>query len=477
MICPMKIKRLAQRHDARSTLPMSKEERPISVAQLTRRITLTLEDFGPLLVQGELSQLRIAPSGHLYATLKDEDAIISLVMWRSSVIRLSEKPKEGDQVIVKGSLSVYGPRGQYQLTATRISPVGLGDLAARFAALKAKLSEEGLFDEERKKPLPLLPRAVGIATATGSAALADILHSLQARFPSMPIVHAPCVVQGAQAVAAIVAALQALDAHPEVDVIIVGRGGGSIEDLWAFNEEAVVRAIAACRKPVVSAVGHETDTTLADFVADVRAKTPTAAGELVVPVEEELHATLSDYRLRLDRAIDQLMEETKERLQGLARHRALSTPKHQVAMRLQRLDELRVRLDETMNADIADRVSELKLFTVRLRHAGPERRIATANDNLRQQQRALDRAVDRRLQSGNEQLRSSAARLDALSPLAVIARGYSVVRTKDGVLVRRLEDAPTGSTIEARMPDGWLTATVIGKRDQRLSEPEGKYVV
>ena len=456
---------------------MSKEERPLSVAQLTRRITLTLEDFGPLLVQGELSQLRIAPSGHLYATLKDDDAVISLVMWRSSVIRQSDKPKEGDQVIVKGSLSVYGPRGQYQLTATRISPVGLGDLAARFAALKAKLTEEGLFDEERKKPLPLLPRAVGIATATGSAALADMLHSLQERFPSMPIVHAPCVVQGTQAVAAIVAALQALDAHPEVDVIIVGRGGGSIEDLWAFNEEAVVRAIFACRKPVVSAVGHETDTTLADFVADVRAKTPTAAGELVVPVEAELHSMLDEYRLRLDRAIDGLVDEAKERLQALASHRALSTPKHHVAMRLQRLDELQLRLDDTANALIADRVSDLTLMSVRLRHVGPERRITTANESLRQHQRALDRAINHRLQAGQERLISTVARLDALSPLAVISRGYSVVRTADGALVRRTDQVSTGTTIEARMPDGWLTATVIAKRPQRLGEPEGEYVV
>jgi len=207
------------------------DERPLSVSALTRRITLTLEDFGPLLVQGELSQVKVAPSGHLYATLKDQEAVISLVMWRSAVVRQSALPKEGEQVVVRGSLSVYGPRGQYQLTATRISPVGIGDLAARFAALKVKLEAEGLFAEERKRPLPLLPRAVGLATASGSAALADLLHSLRTRFPAMPIVVAPCIVQGAQAVPTIVAALRRLDAHPEVDVIIVGRSGSSIEDL------------------------------------------------------------------------------------------------------------------------------------------------------------------------------------------------------------------------------------------------------
>ncbi len=454
---------------------MAKDERPLSVTQLTRRISLTLEDFGPLLVQGELSQMRIAPSGHLYATLKDDDAVISLVMWKSSVIRLSEKPKEGDQVIVKGSLSVYGPRGQYQLTATRISPVGLGDLAARFAALKAKLADEGLFDDERKKPLPLLPRGVGLATATGSAALADMMHSLQARFPSMVVVHAPCVVQGTQAAMSIVSALEALDAHPDVDVIIVGRGGGSIEDLWAFNEEVVVRAIAACHKPVVSAVGHETDTTLADFVADVRAKTPTAAGELVVPVEAELHNALDEYRVRLDRAIDVVLQDAKERLQALQSHRALSTPKHHVEMRQQRLDDLQQRLEDGIKTVLSESHNNLKMLQVRLRNAGPERRLASAQELLHTQQRQLERALQVRLQSSRERLISTVARLDALSPLAVIARGYSVVRTTSGILVRRTDEAPIGSDIEARMPDGWIQATVTGKRPQRLGEPEGGY--
>jgi exodeoxyribonuclease VII large subunit len=451
------------------------DERPLSVTALTRRIGLTLEDFGPLLVQGELSQVKIAPSGHLYATLKDADAVIGVVMWRSSVVRNPSLPKEGEQVLVRGSLSVYGPRGQYQLTATRISPVGIGDLAARFAALKARLVEEGLFAEERKQRLPLLPCAVGIATAAGSAALADLLHSLRARFPSMPLVVAPCLVQGAQAVPTIVAALRRLDAHPQVDVIIVGRGGGSIEDLWAFNDEAVVRAIAACRTPVVSAVGHETDTTLADLVADVRAKTPTAAGELVVPVEAELHATLAEYRLRLDRAVDQLLEEQRERLAGLAKHRALAGPGHQVALRRQRLDDLRARLDEAIGTVMEERTGGLRLLSVRLAHASPAREVGLARERLDHSRRQLDRAVSQHLVAGRERLATAAARLDALSPLAVIARGYSVVRTADGRLVRRADQVPPGTIIEARMPDGWLRAAVTGMRPQRLGEPAGEY--
>jgi exodeoxyribonuclease VII large subunit len=451
------------------------DERPLSVSALTRRITTTLEDFGSLLVQGELSQVKVAPSGHLYATLKDSESVISVVMWRSSVVRQTALPKEGEQVVVRGTLSVYGPRGQYQLTATRISPVGVGDLAARFAALKAKLEAEGLFDEERKRPLPVLPRAVGLATASGSAALADLLHSLRTRFPAMPIVVAPCIVQGAQSVPTIVAALRRLDAHPEVDVIIVGRGGGSIEDLWAFNEEAVVRAIASCETPVVSAVGHETDTTLADFVADVRAKTPTAAGELVVPVQAELINAITEYRVHLDRAMDTLLSDARERLQALAHHRALATPAHQVALRRQRLDELRQRLDDGVGAVVADRTNDLRLLRTRLDHASPARRIDSAREALTQNSRHLAAALKHRVQQAQERFAGLAARLDALSPLAVIARGYSVVRDAQGRLVRRSDQVADGEVIEARMPDGWLRASVIGRRAQRLGEPDEPY--
>ncbi len=407
---------------------MRDPEQPIPVSTLTKAIAQTLEEFGQLSVSGELSQAKVAPSGHLYATLKDAEAVISLVMWRSSVVRSFPLPVDGQQVIARGTLSVYGPRGQYQLVVTKLTVAGAGDLAARFAALKAKLTAEGLFDDTHKIELPRLPRAVGLATATGSAALADLLHSIRARFPAMPIVHAPCVVQGAAAPRAIVAALRALDRHPLVDVIVVGRGGGSLEDLWAFNDEAVVRAIHACVKPVVSAVGHETDTTLADFVADVRAKTPTAAGELVVPVASELYDGLDGWREMLDNAIDGLLDRARTRLSALASHRALATPKHQLAFRRQHLDDLAARLVSAAHA---------------------------------------------RLDLGRQRLSAGAAHLDALSPLAVIGRGYSVLRSAaDGALVRSIRQLPEGAEVHARLPDGWLRAEIIGIRAQRLREPE-----
>jgi exodeoxyribonuclease VII large subunit len=450
-------------------------ERPLTVAALTQRIGDALGDFGTVAVQGELSQAKVAPSGHFYATLKDSEALIGLVMWRSTAVRQGPLPKEGTQVVVRGNLSVYGPRGQYQLTATRIEAVGAGDLAARLAAVKAKLLAEGLFDEERKRPLPFLPRAVGLATAGGSAALADLVHSIRTRFPHMPIVHAPCLVQGQQAVPSIIAALARLGRQPEVDVIICGRGGGSLEDLWAFNDEAVVRAIAAAPVPVISAVGHETDTTLADFVADVRAKTPTAAGELVVPIEADLREQLDEQRLELDRGIDDLLAGARERLAALVQHRALAGPRFQVDLRRQRLDELTARLSDGAAGRLT--VARNRLALLRSRLPTPALRLERARERLAHGAQTLVRISDERLARLRERLAAGAAHLDALSPLAVIARGYSVVRTADGRLIRVLADAPPGTALQARLTDGWLDATVSGSRAQRLNEPESDYLV
>ena len=272
---------------------------PEPSSAITQRIKLTLSDVGPLLVAGELSSVKVVASGHLYATLKDEGAVLSLVMWRSSVARMGRIPAEGARVVVRGSLDVYPPRGSYQLIVTRIAEAGQGDLAARLEQLKAALAAEGLFAEERKRPLPLLPRAVGLATAAGSAALADMLHSIRARFPAMPVVVAPCLVQGRGAAASIVAALTRLAAHPSVDVIVCGRGGGSLEDLWAFNERIVAEAIVRCPVPVVAAIGHETDTSLAELVADERAATPTQAEFDIAHLEP---AQLAAGREEIDRS-------------------------------------------------------------------------------------------------------------------------------------------------------------------------------
>ncbi|MFW5858383.1 MAG: exodeoxyribonuclease VII large subunit [Planctomycetota bacterium] len=448
---------------------------PLSVGALTALINDRVTDIGPVTVCGELSRAEVYRSGHLYATLKDADAVLSVVMWRTTIARQGRLPREGDRVLVRGRLAVYAPRGQYQLVANRISPAGAGDLAARFEALKRRLEAEGLFAADRKRPLPFCPRVVGLATAPGSAALADMVDSLRTRFPAIGIVHAPCQVQGTEAAGSIASALARLDRHPAVEVIICGRGGGSLEDLWAFNEETVVRAIAACAIPVISAVGHETDTTLSDHVADLRAKTPTAAGELAVPLLSELIERLARGRYRLDQAVRSLYTAWRARLLHLAQHRALAGPGHQLAMRRQRLDELGQRLDEALDDLLHQRVLRLGHLVRTLNHLHPGLRCSGLHQQVGALQRRLVRAMADRARRAEDRLGALVGRLDALSPLGVIARGYSVVRTEEGEVVRRLDQAPPGTRIRARLEDGWLEAEARGGTPRRLAEARDIY--
>ncbi len=446
-------------------------QRSISVSVLTHKIKNQLADFGSLVVVGELSRVQVAGSGHCYCTLKDADAVLSAVMWRNTLARHGPVPPEGTRVEVHGKLDVYPPRGNYQLMARKIAPLGAGDLAARFEELKRRLTAEGLFADERKRELPYLPATIGLATAAGSAALADLVHSIRARYPHMPIIHEGCAVQGRGAAAGIAAALAALDARDEVEVIVVGRGGGSLEDLWAFNEEPVVRAIAACTTPVISAVGHETDTTLADLAADLRAKTPTAAGELVVPVEAELYARLTGHRRELDRAIDELVTGRRDRLAALTAHRALVEPAHRIRICQQRLDDLEARADRSWERrrELAGR--RLLALERRLGRVEPVTRLVTRCERLAHLADRLHAAARGRARDAEADFRGLVRRLEALSPLGVIERGYAVVqRADDGALVRRLADAPSGTAIRARLADGWLRATTDGGEPRRLRE-------
>ncbi|MBP8002670.1 MAG: exodeoxyribonuclease VII large subunit [Chloroflexi bacterium] len=367
-------------------------------------------------VTGELSNFRPARSGHLYFTLKDEKTQIPCVMWKSQAFRLAFSPGDGDAVVVRGRVSVYEAGGNYQLYADSIQPVGRGNLALAFERLKQKLADEGLFDAAHKKAIPTLPRKIGLVTSADAAALRDILNVLRRRFPLVQLLIAPTLVQGAEAPPQIIRALRWLDEREDIDTIILARGGGSIEDLWAFNDETLARTIFQARHPIICGVGHEIDFTIADFVADLRAPTPSAAAELATPDIEELKAIVQGLKTILDNQIHGLIRQKEWQLQSLSRSLAHLTPQAQLDNHQQRLDGLAIRLDQAM-------------------------------------QRRLERVKGR--------LAVAQAHLQAISPLATLARGYAIVRQPDGKIVRLVEDAAAGDTIHIQLSDGSLQVRVI----------------
>ena len=373
-----------------SQLPLDAEQpaagQVFTVTEITRRVRRTLEDtFGTVWVTGEVSNLRRPQSGHLYLTLKDANAQLAAVLWRGTAARLRFELQDGLEVLVRGKLTVYEPRGSYQIIVDQILPKGVGALQLALRQLEEKLRQEGLFDPIHKKPLPMLPRRIGLVTSPSGAAIRDLLNTIYSRMPRVETYLVPVRVQGEGAAAEIARAIADLNRFGGIDVIIIGRGGGSLEDLWAFNEEIVARAIYASDVPVVSAVGHEIDTTIADFVADVRALTPTHAGQLVVPQLDELDQRLEDGRERLRRSLQHRTELARSRLKALAESYALRVPRDLVRQNQQRTDEL-------------------------LQRAGL--------------------AVRRRLEAATERFAARGAQLDSLSPLRVLERGYSVTTDK-----------------------------------------------
>jgi exodeoxyribonuclease VII large subunit len=387
----------------------------LTVGQITQRIKQTLETgFPRVWVQGELSNVKRHTSGHLYFTLKDDLASISGVMWRSRVGSLTLTPEDGQKVVVRGSITVYPPRGAYQIDADQIKPVGLGELQRRFEALKQKLAAEGLFDAARKRPLPVYPKRIGIVTSESGAALQDMRTVLRDRMPSVGVLLMPVRVQGAGAAAEIAAGIEALNAHGTVDVIIVGRGGGSMEDLWAFNEEVVARAIAASRIPVVTAVGHEIDFTIADFVADHRAPTPTAAAQHVVRDSGEILADLGNLWYTLRRRMEEMLRARRDRLSVLSGSYALNRPRDLLREFSQRLDE---------------------------------------------QARALMSAADRVLELARHRQSALSGRLQALDPKGVLHRGYAIVHASDG-LRTRAADVRSRESVRVEFQDGSVRATL-----------------
>lgn len=439
---------------------VDRPQRILTVSALTALVRERLEEgFSDLWVEGEVSNLRTPSSGHIYFTLKDATSQIRAVLFRAGAQRLRFALKEGHQLVVRGRLTVYEPRGEYQIVLDYLEPKGLGALQLALEQLKEKLAHEGLFEPSRKRPLPFLPRRVGVVTSLTGAALRDILAVLRRRCPIVGVVVAPVPVQGDDAAAQIAAAIRALSASKLVDVMIVGRGGGSLEDLWSFNEEAVARAIAASAVPVVSAVGHEIDYTLADFAADYRAPTPSAAAEAVAPVLDDLIEVLRDRSTRLTLAVRaRLRKDRQECAAALRLLRARPLPVEQAA---QRLDDLTGRLGGALVGTLSAWQRRADACRHAIEACSPRVRIGSALTLVPQLAKRMEQGLLAVLALKHHAVRSAAAALDSLSPLAILARGYSIVQTvPGGTVVKRARDVSAGDDVLAKLADGRLLCSV-----------------
>jgi exodeoxyribonuclease VII large subunit len=436
--------------------------RVLSVTELTIQVRDALEQqIGEIWVEGELSNCKISNTGHLYFTLKDSSSQLRGFMFRSALRYLRFKPADGTRVVARGRISVYEPKGEYQLVCEHLEPQGLGALQLAYEQLKKRLQADGLFDADRKRPLPALPRKIGIVTSLDGAALRDIVKVLRRRYANLHLVIRPARVQGDGAALEIARGLRAIARVPGVDAIIVGRGGGSIEDLWAFNEEIVARAIARSPVPIISAVGHETDVTIADFVADVRAPTPSAAAELVVSRKDEFCG-------RIDRLSDRLGAAVRARLQGLARraHIVAGRPAFaafpaRLAMRDRRIGDLSHALMQALRATTGARARRVQVIDRMLATFNVERRLAGLGTRLVSADSRIRAAVERRRERVRSRLRTAIGRLESLSPLAVLARGYAVAWNADKTQV--LRDATTvaqGDTVRVTLSRGEFEAKV-----------------
>ena len=439
-------------------------ERPLAVADVVRWANHAVERYGLLWIEAEAAEVKRPASGHVYFVLRDKGAVISAVMWRTSVQRLRFALEPGLRVKVRGKLGVFDRDGRLQLYVDYAEPAGAGAAAAALEELKRKLAADGLFADDRKRPLPTLPRRIGVVTSRTGAALRDVVRTIQRRFPPAQIVVADCVVQGPSAPTQIVNALR-MAQNARVDVIILGRGGGATTDLAAFNDERVVRAVAACRVPLVSAVGHEVDITLCDLAADARASTPTAAGELVVPVREQLSRLLGTEERRLRREIGLRFRDARQELDGLAEG-AKATMGARLLARASDLRRLEVRLAATHpRAQLSSRRTELARLEARLRAQSPEPRLAARRAEVRRLEGAMVAAVRRALDRRRAAYAQVVARLDALSPLRVLERGYALA-THDGRVVKDAGAVKPGDRLELRFARGRARATVDDVDDQ-----------
>jgi exodeoxyribonuclease VII large subunit len=433
-----------------------------TVARLASEVRAVLDGSFPVLwVQGELSNLAQPASGHIYFTLKDAAAQVRCAMFRPKRMLLGFPPTNGQEVLVRARVTLFEPRGDFQLVVDYMEPGGEGALRLEFERLKRKLAAEGLFDATKKRPIPDFPRQVGLITSASGAALRDLLAVLKRRFAALPVVIYPAQVQGEAAPASLISALASANARAECDVLILARGGGSLEDLHAFNDETLARAIRASAIPVVTGVGHEIDISIADLVADRRAATPSAAAELVAPSGEHLRHRLAALTGRLNAAHARQRVAARQRLNAVARHLALLHPAARLQQRAQRLDQLEQRLTSLLSNRLAQAQFRLRPVTARLSAASPVRRIERFGLAVAALRQRLVRARMRLAETRRERLMRAVAGLEARSPLATLARGYAIVtRLPEGEIVRAPEQTPAGTRIEARLAKGKITAVV-----------------
>lgn len=434
----------------------------LSISDITRAIKNSLEEsFPSVWLQGEVSNATLHTSGHYYFTLKDKQAQIGAVMFKGHASRLSKMPKNGDQVMVHGAINVYPPSGRYQIVADTLRPVGVGQLLAKLEELKSKLLKKGYFKPEHKKELPKFPKTIGVVTSPTGAAIQDILNILTRRFSGFHLILNPVKVQGAGAAEEIAEAIRQFNTYKLADVIIVGRGGGSLEDLWAFNEECVADAIYQSKIPIVCAVGHETDHAIAEYTADLRAPTPSAAAEIVMGERGQLIQNLMQTKQRLDQALFHLLRQDRQRLESLKRHPLLASPYPLLGPWMQRLDQNKAGLDQTIRQILSRQKVILSGMEKAVRSLNPRAQIGRFRERLFTLGKQMDRSIGYLVKQKRENYEKVAEKLILIDPKNLLGKGYAILFS-EGKVIKSVKEMTAGSRFVATLHDGSAEATVDG---------------
>jgi exodeoxyribonuclease VII large subunit len=444
--------------------------RGLTVWQLTERLQGVLEqDFFDVWVEGEISNLNIAPSGHWYFSLKDDRAQLRAVVFKTATRLIRFRPKDGRKVLVRGGIRVYPPRGEYQISVEALEALGKGSLQLAFEELKERLAKEGLFDSQRKRPLPMLPRLVGVVTSPTGAVIQDMLRVLSRHYANLSVLIYPVRVQGPDAAGEIAQGVRILSRLPGVDVVIVARGGGSLEDLWPFNDEVVARALSGSPIPTISAVGHETDFTIADFVADLRAPTPSAGALRVVQAKQDLQARIEALSRRLTSAMDLGLTRVRARVTSLTSHRVFEAERGRLRSHAQHVDEMIHRGGAGLSRGLERQRQRLRHTEARLEGYRWDRQVASRRQVVADRLRRLHELTSGRVGSRRMLLGNAVGRLESLSPLSVLSRGYALVWGPDGRLLRRSHQVEVGDPLRIRVHEGSIEATVVSLS---ASEPD-----